>query len=61
MIGEDVPECIVWNAWAYANGSKMAEELDYVPMPAGVVTAIKKMWAHEIKDTSGRPIFTASN
>ena len=24
-------------AWAYANGGKMAEELDYVPMPAEVV------------------------
>ena len=28
----------------------MAEELDYVPMPAKVVTAIEKSWASDIKD-----------
>jgi phosphate transport system substrate-binding protein len=48
-------------AWAYQNGGQMAEELDYVPMPPPVVPAIKKMWAAEIKDTGGRPLFTASN
>jgi phosphate transport system substrate-binding protein len=42
-------------AWAYANGDKMADELDYVPMPAVVKTAIEKSWA-EIKDASGKPI-----
>jgi hypothetical protein len=39
----------------------MAESLDYVAMPANVVAAIKKMWATEIKDSGGHPIFTASN
>ena len=39
----------------------MAEALDYVPMPGSVVTAIKKMWATDIKDPSGKPLFTASN
>ena len=48
-------------AWAYAKGGQMAEALDYVPMPASVVTAIKKMWADEIKDSGGKPIFTTSN
>lgn len=42
-------------AWAYANGDKMADDLDYVPMPASVKTAIEKSWA-EIKDASGKPI-----
>jgi phosphate transport system substrate-binding protein len=54
-------EALKFFAWAYANGSQMAEALDYVPMPGKVVTAIKKMWANEIKDADGRPIFTASN
>jgi hypothetical protein len=27
--------------WAYAKGGKMAEELDYVPMPGNVVTAVR--------------------
>src|SRR3954462_9235214 len=46
--------------WAYAKGGKMAEELDYVPMPAAVVTAVQKMWASEIKDASGKPLVAAS-
>jgi phosphate transport system substrate-binding protein len=39
----------------------MAEELDYVPMPAAVVTAIEKMWATEIKGSDGKPLFVASH
>jgi len=46
-------------AWAYAKGDKMAEELDYVPMPKKVVAEIEKMWASEIKDTSGKPLHTS--
>jgi hypothetical protein len=29
-------------------------------MPPNVVTAIEKLWASEIKDASGKPIFAAS-
>jgi hypothetical protein len=31
--------------WAYASGGKMAEELHYVPMPAGMIGAVQKLWA----------------
>jgi phosphate transport system substrate-binding protein len=44
-------------AWAYAKGGKEAEDLDFVPMPAAVVTAIKGVWAKEIKDAGGKPVF----
>ena len=44
--------------WAYAKGAKMAEELDYVPMPAGVVTAVRRLWAAQIKDPTGKAIYT---
>jgi phosphate transport system substrate-binding protein len=44
--------------WAYAKGGKMAEELDYVPMPAGVVAAVRRLWAAQIKDPAGKPIYT---
>ena len=30
-------EALKFFAWAYAKGDKMAEELDYVPMPDNVV------------------------
>jgi phosphate transport system substrate-binding protein len=32
-------------SWAFAKGDKTAEDLDYVPMPAGVKTLIEKSWA----------------
>jgi len=41
--------------WAYANGSKTASELDYVPLPASVVALIQKSWG-EIKDSGGKAI-----
>jgi phosphate transport system substrate-binding protein len=58
---EAAAEALKFFAWAYANGSQMAEALDYVPVPASVVTAIKKMWATDIKGPTGKPLFTASN
>jgi phosphate transport system substrate-binding protein len=44
-------------AWAYKNGDKMAEALDYVPMPANVVKDIEQYWKSEIKDANGKPVF----
>ena len=41
--------------WAYKNGDKTADDLDYVPMPATVKTAIEKTWA-DIKDASGKAV-----
>jgi phosphate transport system substrate-binding protein len=41
--------------WAYKNGDKTAEDLDYVPMPVVVKTQVEKAWG-EIKDTSGKPV-----
>ena len=39
----------------------MAEDLDYVPMPDNVVKAIQKVWAEQIKDEDGKPLFAVSN
>jgi phosphate transport system substrate-binding protein len=54
-------EALKFFAWSYTKGGKMAEELDYVPMPANVVADVEKMWATEIKDASGKAIFALSN
>src|SRR6266478_5115509 len=35
--------------WAFAKGDKMAEELDYIPMPDSVVKLIEKTWSADIK------------
>ena len=42
--------------WAYKNGDKTAEDLDYVPMPPAVKTQIEKLWATEIKDGAGKAV-----
>jgi len=49
-------EALKFFAWAYAHGGKMAEELDYVPMPQKVVSEIEAMWAKDIKDSNGKPL-----
>ena len=48
-------ESLKFFSWAYKNGEKAADDLDYVPMPKPVVAAIEKSWA-ELKDASGKPI-----
>ena len=53
-------EALKFFAWAYENGGKMADELDYIPMPASVVKSVKAMWSKDIKGADGKPIF-ASN
>jgi phosphate transport system substrate-binding protein len=56
----DAAEALKFFAWAYTKGSKMAEDLDYVPMPAAVVTSIQKSW-QEVKDDKGQPVFAAAH
>lgn len=43
--------------WAYAHGDKMAESLDYIPMPDSVVKLIQAQWKAKIKDTKGNPVY----
>ncbi|SHM84977.1 phosphate ABC transporter substrate-binding protein PstS [Rhizobacter sp. OV335] len=41
--------------WAYANGDKMAAELEYVALPDAVKALVRKQWG-EIKDASGKAV-----
>ncbi|MCQ9615804.1 phosphate ABC transporter substrate-binding protein PstS [Paenalcaligenes niemegkensis] len=43
--------------WAFENGAKQAEELDYVALPKEVTDKIKAAWASEIKATDGSAIW----
>ncbi len=43
--------------WAFKNGEKMADELDYVPMPAAVVKQIQDEWKKSLRDPQGKPIY----
>jgi phosphate transport system substrate-binding protein len=43
-------------SWAYKNGDKTADDLDFVPMPAVVKTSIEKAWDDNLKDASGKAV-----
>jgi phosphate transport system substrate-binding protein len=49
-------EALKFFDWAYKKGAKMAEELDYIPMPDNVAALSRGEWA-KIKDPAGRPVF----
>ena len=42
--------------WAFVNGDKMADELDYVPLPDSVKELVRKQWAGQIKDGASKPV-----
>jgi phosphate transport system substrate-binding protein len=41
-------EALKFFGWAFDKGAKMAEELDYVPMPEAVVKQIKTTWEKDV-------------
>jgi phosphate transport system substrate-binding protein len=50
-------EALKFFHWAYAKGAKMAQELDYVPMPANVIAAVERLWAGQMQKAQGDPLF----
>ena len=42
--------------WAFANGDKAADDLDYVPLPDAVKALVRKQWTDQIKDSAGKPV-----
>jgi phosphate transport system substrate-binding protein len=44
--------------WAYANGDKIAGDLEYVPLPDSLVKLIKSAWAANIKDGAGKALWS---
>ncbi|MGH8457147.1 MAG: phosphate ABC transporter substrate-binding protein PstS [Stenotrophobium sp.] len=54
-----VLEALKFFDWCYKNGDKMAEALDYVPMPGAVAKLVQKSWTKEITNTSGQPVWPA--
>ncbi|MBS0354258.1 MAG: phosphate ABC transporter substrate-binding protein PstS [Proteobacteria bacterium] len=43
--------------WAFKNGQKTAEDLDYVALPATLVKQIDVAWRSGLKDASGHPVW----
>ena len=57
---QQVAEVLKFFNWAFANGDKLALELDYVPMPDTVVKQIQSAWTTTIKDPAGKALWAAA-
>ncbi|MCD6681335.1 MAG: phosphate ABC transporter substrate-binding protein PstS [Burkholderiaceae bacterium] len=53
-------EVLEFFRWALHDGGPLALELDYVPLPAGVVQQVEASWAG-VRDGSGHPVPSAGN
>ncbi|MBK5052261.1 phosphate ABC transporter substrate-binding protein PstS, partial [Burkholderia sp. R-70006] len=42
--------------WAFTNGNKVAEDLDYIPLPESAVAEIRSQWGVNTKDSVGKPV-----
>lgn len=54
---ENAKEVLNFFDWAYTKGDRLAQELDYVPMPDKVVALIQSSWKTHIKDRSGKTVY----
>ena len=51
---QNAAEVLKFFEWSFRNGQKLAEDLDYVPLPESVVKLIENAWKSQIKDGSGK-------
>jgi phosphate transport system substrate-binding protein len=49
-------EVLKFFEWAYKNGGKLAEELDYVALPESLIKQVQASWGNSIKDAAGKPV-----
>ena len=56
---EDAASALKFFDWAYANGDKMALDLDYIPMPDGVVQKVEDTWS-QVLGSDGKPVYQPS-
>lgn len=54
---EQAKNVLAFFDWAFKNGDKMAQELDYVPLPDAVTDTIQNLWKSEIKTADGSALW----
>ncbi|SUG35858.1 phosphate ABC transporter periplasmic substrate-binding protein PstS [Salmonella enterica subsp. arizonae] len=54
---EQGAEVLKFFDWAYKNGAKQANDLDYASLPDNVVEQIRTAWKTSIKDNSGNALY----
>jgi phosphate transport system substrate-binding protein len=53
---EQGKETLKFFDWAFKNGEKAADNLDYISLPPAVETEIRKQWKVKVTDAAGKPI-----
>jgi phosphate transport system substrate-binding protein len=54
-----VNEALKFFSWAYKDGGSMAADLDYVPLPAALITQVKKSWTSQVS-AGGKPVWSGT-
>jgi phosphate transport system substrate-binding protein len=54
---QNAAEVLRFFDWSFHNGQKMAEALDYVPLPDAVVRIVEDAWKAQLKDGAGKPVW----
>ncbi|MEO9136854.1 MAG: phosphate ABC transporter substrate-binding protein PstS, partial [Casimicrobiaceae bacterium] len=54
---QNAAEVLKFFDWSFRNGQKMAEELDYVPLPDAVVAIVEDAWKTQIRDGTSKPVW----
>jgi len=54
---DNAKQVLAFFDWAFKNGGKTAEDLDYVPLPDTLVKLIQADWKAKLKDTAGKPVY----
>jgi phosphate transport system substrate-binding protein len=54
---QNAAEVLKFFDWSFRNGDKMAEDLEYVPLPDALVAQIEATWKSQIRDASGKPVW----
>jgi phosphate transport system substrate-binding protein len=55
---ENAKQVLAFFDWSYKNGQKLADELDYVPMPNPVVKLVEETWKTQLTGPDGKPVWT---
>jgi phosphate transport system substrate-binding protein len=56
---QNAVEVLKFFDWALHNGKQMAVELDYVPLPDSLTKLIGDAWRTQLKDGSGKAIWSS--
>lgn len=51
---QNAAEVLKFFDWSFRTGQKLAEDLDYVPLPDSLTKLIEDAWKTQIKDSSGK-------